>query len=322
MKRRKPKKPRPPELTAAHILAWADEYHDLYGRWPTIYGRPDGVPGVPGQSWRRLDKALRRGFRGLPGGSSLARLLAARRGVRNGQALPPFTVEQILRWCDDFHARTGEWPHRGMFRTAIPGTNGDTWFAVNSALHNGRRGLPGGSSLARLLAEHRGVRNIQDLPALTVRQVLAWADAHRERTGRWPRLADSRAEIPDGAGETWGTVIAAAATGRRGLPGGSSFWDLLRRYRGRRNIHRLPRLTVRQILSWADAVHTETDAWPTAKGPAQAIPGAPGERWQNVNQALRLGLRGLPGGVTLAGLLARHRGVPNSRARTARAADR
>jgi hypothetical protein len=36
----------------------------------------------------------------------------------------------------------------------------------------GSRGLPGGSSLARLLARERDVPNKQDLPRLTVRQIL------------------------------------------------------------------------------------------------------------------------------------------------------
>lgn len=42
----------------------------------------------------------------------------------------------------------------------------ETWANVDNALRNGLRGLPNGSSLARLLAEKKGVRHIQDLPPL------------------------------------------------------------------------------------------------------------------------------------------------------------
>jgi hypothetical protein len=35
------------------------------------------------ETWRRVDNGLRYGLRGLPGGSSLARLLDEKRGVRN-----------------------------------------------------------------------------------------------------------------------------------------------------------------------------------------------------------------------------------------------
>jgi hypothetical protein len=46
------------------------------------------------------------------------------------------------------------------------------------ALRLGLRGLPGGSSLARLLDEQRRVRNVKNLPPLTEEQILAWADEH------------------------------------------------------------------------------------------------------------------------------------------------
>ena len=42
--------------------------------------------------------------------------------------------------------------------------DGETWSGINTALQAGRRGFPGGSSLARVLAKHRGVRNPKDPP--------------------------------------------------------------------------------------------------------------------------------------------------------------
>jgi hypothetical protein len=65
-----------------------------------------------------------------------------------------------------------------------------------------------------------------------------------------------------------------------------------------------PHLTVTQILRWADAHRGRTGRWPTAAtGP---VAGAPGEHWAAINSALRFGLRGLPGGDSLAQLLVRH----------------
>jgi hypothetical protein len=312
-RKRKPKTlPRPP-LTEDHVLAWADQYHALTGRWPKKTDGP--VRGAPNERWSAIDVALHQGHRGLRGGSSLPRLLAARRGVRNRMALPGFTIRQILRWSDDYRRRTGAWPQRESEpRTALPGTNGDTWFAVDGALRTGRRGLPGGSSLAQLLAEHRGVRNVADLPRLSVRQALAWADAHRERAGRWPGLRDWRQEIPGTNGETWGNLMQAVALGLRGLPGGFTLFDLLTTRRGFRNINRLPPLTVPQILAWADAFRARTGTWPTCRSEPQEIPGTGGEKWFNVHQSLLKGLRGLPGRSSLSKLLARHRRVSNTRA--------
>ena len=64
---------RRPTLTVEQVLAWADAHHLRTGSWPTTAsGR---VRGARGERWRALDRALRMGHRGLPGGDSLARLL-------------------------------------------------------------------------------------------------------------------------------------------------------------------------------------------------------------------------------------------------------
>ena len=51
-----------------------------------------------------MDAALRKGVRGLPGGSSLAQLLRQRRRGQNASDLPPLTEDQILTWADAHRA--------------------------------------------------------------------------------------------------------------------------------------------------------------------------------------------------------------------------
>src|SRR4029077_50708 len=118
----------------------------------------------------------------------------------------------------------------------------------------------GGSSLTRILAEHRGFRNIHGLPGFSAKTVCAWADAHYERLGRWP-TADS-GSIPEAPGETWMSVENALRRGTRGFRKRSSLPKLLARFRNVRNIHGLAPLTEVQILSWADAHHRRTGKWP------------------------------------------------------------
>src|SRR5262245_56723864 len=89
---------------------------------------------------------------------------------------PRLSEPQILNWCDAHHARTGPWPR--MDSGLVGDQLGDNWRRVDTALRYGLRGLSGGSSLARLLAERRGVRNLRDLPPLATRQILIWSDAH------------------------------------------------------------------------------------------------------------------------------------------------
>src|SRR5437868_3755517 len=121
------------------------------------------IPEAPDESWMRVDSALKQGNRGLPGGSSLTRLLAERRGIRKD--LPPLHIAEILQWADAYHARHGTWPTSES--GPIPEAPGVTWRWVREALQNGSRSLPEGTSLPRLLAEQRGVRNVGDLPPLT-----------------------------------------------------------------------------------------------------------------------------------------------------------
>jgi hypothetical protein len=286
--RRRPRH-RPREFALTRILGWADTYHQRNGAWPYSISGP--ISESLGDSWRKVDSALRYGLRGLPGGSSLARLLAEQRQVRNPAQLPPFRKSQILHWADAHYRRTGVWP---TSKSGLIVDAGETWRAVDNALRIGFRGLPGKSSLAQLLVRHRGVRHNLCRPRFKVWQILAWADAHHRRTGQWPNR--SSGPVSHAATETWKGINTALFLGRRGLRGGLSLARLLAQRRGVRNAKQLPRLTLQQVRDWALAHRRRTGQWPTvASGP---IPGAPGETWSTVGSALINGCRGLPAGLT------------------------
>jgi hypothetical protein len=290
-------------LNVRDILAWATRHRECTGAWPTK--DTPGVIGGFGISWLAVDAALRAGLRGLPGGGSLAQLLAEHCGRRNIKDLPPLTEEDLLRRADEHHARTGSWPTRND--GDIPNSGGENWMAVDNALRLGLRGLSRGSSLAKLLARGRGVRNRKGLPRLTEDAVLAWADAHRSRTGDWPGAGSG--PVADAPGETWLAVQMALRHGRRGLPGGSSLPLLLADRRGARNVRSRPNLTTAEVLSWADEHRDRTGDWPHSwSGPIAA---APAETWNAVDHALKRGSRGLVGDSSLARLLAAERGVRN-----------
>jgi hypothetical protein len=140
-----------PSLTVDEILAWADEHRARTGSWPK--NNSGLVEGAVGETWSAINAALRTGTRGLPGNSSLARLLAEHRNVRNQGNLPILTVEQVVNWIDAYYSRSGKWPAQGS--GPVVGAPGETWMNINQALQKGLRGFPGGSSLARLIDEHR-----------------------------------------------------------------------------------------------------------------------------------------------------------------------
>src|SRR5262249_44512863 len=131
--------------------------------------------------------------------------------------LPPLPLAQVLAWADSHRRRTGDWP-RSDSRPAAHHPR-ERWRNPANALRDGPPALPGGSSLARLLAQQRGARNVQDLPPLTERQILAWAAAHRQRTGRWSNEKSGRGR--GAPSEVWHNIDQALRHGTRGLPAGS-----------------------------------------------------------------------------------------------------
>jgi len=290
-----------PRFTVARILKWADDHHARTGGWPNADMGP--IVDAPGETWKGVDSALRSRRRGLPGHSSLAQLLAAKRGVRNPRGLRALTAKQILAWADKHYAQTGDWPTADS--GAVQAAPGETWIALDSALRGGKRGLPGGSSLAKLLFQCRGRRHRRFPPNLTIDQILGWANAQHQRTGKWPN-GDLDSVIPETPEETWTAVESALRNGRRGLPGGDSLARLLARACGVRNSKGLPRLSVKQIQCWVQAHYRRTGNWPNYKdGP---IPDTRGETWSAVAAALCNGRRGLPGGSSLAQVVAALKG--------------
>lgn len=291
-------------LTVDQILAWADAHFKRYNRWPHAqFGPVDRTFGANNETWRRIDDALQRGGRRLPGGSSLARLLTEERGRLWGSNKPRCTLQQVLAWVKKHRKRTGTWPNKQS--GPLIGAPGKTWSAIDAALKNygderGRR-----ITLANLLSETYGKRNLANLPPLTIKQILAWADEHRKRTGAWPQKKKS-GPVYDTPGESWPAIDSYLRRGTRGLPAIGGLAALLDKYRNIRNKANAPPVTIEQILAWADAHHRRTGEWPTAQ--SGAVRGVPNENWMSINGSLQFGRRGLRTRISLAQCLVKYRG--------------
>ena len=145
--------------------------------------------------------------------------------MRNHLELPNLTIKRILSWADNHKTATGNWPN--LRSGQVTGTD-ETWLGIDALLRRGGRSLPSDSSLAKLLAEYRDARTRMDLPPLTVEQILAWADEHKEMTGEWPK---ANSGPMTGTDETWSAINYSLGAGRRGLPGVSSLAKLLKERR-------------------------------------------------------------------------------------------
>jgi hypothetical protein len=216
----------PPKLNVRDLVKWVRTHHRRTGQWPNE--KSGAVRDAPGETWLAIDMSLRKGRRGLSGGSSLARLLENRFGVRNMANLCRLHLTQILSWADAFRKRTARWPNSESDPIALP--RGETWSAIDAALINGRRGLPAGSSLAKLLARKRGARRSRsDVQSLTISKIVSWCRSYKRRFGAWPTKRSG--PIADSIGDTWDAVDAALRLGYRGLKGGSSLARVLSKRR-------------------------------------------------------------------------------------------
>ena len=131
-------------------------------------------------SGRRADHE--QGVRGL------ARAPGAERGRRSRRlrGRSALDVERIWRWADAHRTATGRWPDRRS--GPVGGVDDETWSVIDAALRRGRRGLPGGSSLARLLAEERGVTEGAN-PESPAERLRAWEAEQFPTAGHAPARA-------------------------------------------------------------------------------------------------------------------------------------
>ncbi len=291
-----------PPLTYNIILSWADNFYHKNGSWPT--SNSGDVSESPGETWSNVSQAIRLGLRGLQKNKSLANLLLEERGVQHHLSVPDLTIAQILEWAEIHYEHHKEWPTQasGVVRGAV----GESWRNIEASLRNGNRGLEGGSSIAKLLAEQKGKRNISSLPELSHEQILIWAKEYFLLNGNYPsqRCGDV---IPDSGGETWSGVQNAMRKGRRGLKK-ETFEQLLHRLKLKENRNEKLTLTNKQILQLADKFKEKEGRYP--KRDSGTIEGT-SETWSAINQALIKGNRGLKAGSSLAKLLEKERKVTN-----------
>lgn len=288
-------------ISCDFIVQLALQHFVNNGSYPNRNTKGQVVGGYPGDTWGGYDSSLAAGWRGLTGGSSLAKLLERELGVRNHRNLPDLSENQILELAKSHFSSTGKWPKKKS-GPVVGGHPGDTWGAYQDALVRGRRGLPGGSSLAKLLSQELGIRNHLDLPGLTTSFIVERAIQHHEINGVWPTLYTKGQVIGGHPGDTWNAYQIALCQGRRGLPGGSSLTQLLSTELGVRNRRDLTCLTENGILELAKLHLKATGKWPSMTS-GSVTGGGPGDTWKGYDHDLRRGARGLPGGSSLAQLI-------------------
>jgi hypothetical protein len=176
------------------------------------------------QTWGAVDRLLRDGLKGLPGGSSLSDLLH-RHGLREGKS--ELTEKQIVAAIARRVARGHGLPVQGSGDATEDFGHPESWMAVDEALRDGRRGLPGGSSLSDFKVR---LRLKEPRRQLTEHQVLEAMLHSIQRGAGVPNSASGDATVDFGFKEHWRKVDSALRDGLRGLPGGDSLSGLAKKH--------------------------------------------------------------------------------------------
>jgi hypothetical protein len=293
-------------LTEKSILEDAAKFHIIHGEYPKD-ADPRPVPDKSDETWIAYSIALRKGLRGLPGGTSLPRLLDTHGLVRNHLSAMVLTPELIVGWMRVFQRTHGVLPSENTIEP-VPGQPLESWPAIASALRSCNRGLPPGLSLAKLKEKHFSWRNAKNTPPLTVDQVVAWMRVFMSKHGRLPKQGE-KLGVSGQPGESWRNIQAALCQGGRGLPGGSSLVKLGELYFGAPNRGNRPKITEQEVVSWIRAFKDKYGVYPT-ETERREVPGQPEETWQGLKSALKKGCRGLPGDSSLIKLAEKHFAYP------------
>jgi len=146
--------------------------------------------------------------------------MASRTKERITRRRPVLDEDLILSWADEHFRRTGRWPgSRSVVVQAVPT---ERWSSVCCALSLGRRGLPDGSSLSRILPQCGGRNATRG--RLGVATVAEWLRRHAERHVPFPSVrchrGRSRRDLGDRGGRpgqglprTAGRLVAGNAQG-------------------------------------------------------------------------------------------------------------
>ena len=168
--------------------------------------RPPGAELGPGQP-----PALTFGYRGLPGWDHAGRSApgTARRPEQAEPAAGPRSPSSRSSPGPTPTTRDRSVAGRGLRCQSCQRPGRDLEPDAASPCLRGSRGLPGGSSLARLLVKHRGKRHLTEPPSDRADPRVGRRPA---RTGRWP---SSRSGPVRHAEAAWQSIDAAHGDGRQ-----------------------------------------------------------------------------------------------------------
>jgi len=281
-------------LTIDKIINWVKIFKEKYGEYPYVDEKRIIIE-QGNFSWKILNKSLKRGYRSLPGGYSLSRLICDNFNEKPRTRQSKFKISEsdIIYYMQKFKDIYGFIPNCGT-KEEIPDCPGKTWSDIHTYLYAGKViGLIGErSGLQQMASKHFGQINNSDFPNLTTEMIINWLKLFYDIYEYYPSAIDKK-EVPDAPlCVTWTKIHKSLYHGLNGLPGGSSLAKIKEEYLGQVNKSNLPPWTEDKIALVMYQFNDLYGYYPKADEKF-AVPGHPNDTWCGLSSALQQGKRGL-----------------------------
>lgn len=283
----------PISLEDVHAELW--DFYQREGDWPSAFSGEIERFGI---SYKHLNQYLLVGTRGLPGRSSVYReceKVAAAKGVsirafsRDDSPLTVEMVRDAIRQFNEEHKRFPVKAEVGMSPL------GFTWQTLNFYLRTGYRGLPGGSTLTKEVEEVRKELGLA-FPKPTRPLVLAAIREYREKTGKFP-VRTTKGVVP-GLGIVWGSLNGQLLRGVLGEE--LTLGQLVEEVRASDGFIPGARKDSLSVDAVREAIREFFRTHGVRPNRTTKLPNSLGMAWSTLQNALKRGDRGLPGGSSLA----------------------
>jgi hypothetical protein len=275
------------------IVKAMKNYHEDHDKYPVqLSGDASKYIGFK-INWNAINNCLKKGCRGLPGGSSLFKL---RQEYFTGKE-SPLTEDIIVKAMKEYHEDHDKYPSSESGDASKYLKFKITWSAIGACLRKGLRGLPGDSSLAQLRKKY----DIGVKPDLTEEQIIKAMRGYFEEHGRYPSLRGGCASKYIFEDILWSGIDASLRHGHRGLPGGSS----LHKLKNERSFkHSLAKEDIAMAMK---AYHEDHNKYPSKEsGDASKYFGFK-ITWEAIDHLLRRGVSGGHKGSSVAKLKKHYR---------------
>lgn len=282
------------DINLEEVIVEIKKYYKETGKKPTTRTKEFFLP--DGTSATALDLALRIGYRGLKGGSSLLDLVSESLGLRGrGQDIDLNEAKiEVLNYFKKYGKRPTKRCKNFLLSDGTSLENLDRFLKKKKNKENG-------SSLSEFINNILGVPQKENFDLGEIRTEIK---KYYNKKSKKPTEHSEDFFLPDGT--TARNLANSFRKGLRGLDGNISFPEFANQVLG---LKEKKDLDVSMIIKELKKYHKKNKKYPNKRDASFFL--ADGTSATSLDQALRMGFRGLDGGSSLAKLIEEISGKPS-----------